>query len=417
MDEEEGFAQSIATPELTRGAQANRPSSAPVNENTDTNTIIGNPNAGTVVTRIEDILAQIIDALSAGQELSIAFTPRRSSHRAASAQPEQVHFPGRNQQEAIKFTRILLILQLSHDALVAGTILTKRHIFYQHQHLFDKQNQVDELVDDIAFTLGISRGDLNIVAASKGILAGPLIIHLHDGSTLNPCSGDLGVAIPAVQSISGVDTHGLKWILVVEKDAVFRSLCSSQFWRTSLFGPGVLVTAKGYPDLTTRSFLNFVHEWHPHLPILGLLDYDPDGVKILRCYRYGSDRLSHEADLGTQALQWLGIKSTHLLRDYANAFPASSGPPSQSYQVSITSTLCRDPITYLNVRERSVAISTLKKIANSLPDEIEVSEMRRELQLMIALGVKAEIEWLDESGDLCSWLDGEIGEALISDAI
>ena len=43
--------------------------------------------------------------------------------------------------------------------------------------------------------------------------------------------------------------------------------------------------------------------------------------------------------------------------------------------------------------------------------------MTRELQVMLALGVKAEIEWLDESGDLSSWLDDEIGEALISDMV
>ncbi|KAM0561587.1 hypothetical protein ACHAPJ_002755 [Fusarium lateritium] len=166
MDEDTTNAQSIATSELTQGPEANGNSSAPAqvgNQNTDTNTTISNPNVGTVVARIEGILAQIIDALSAGQELSIAFSTRRSSRRDANAQPEQVHFPGRNQQEAVKFARILLILQLSHDALVSGTILTKRHIFYQHQDLFEKQSQVDDLVDDLAFTLGISRGDLNIV--------------------------------------------------------------------------------------------------------------------------------------------------------------------------------------------------------------------------------------------------------------
>ncbi|KAJ4256725.1 endodeoxyribonuclease [Fusarium torreyae] len=418
MDEDTNNAQSLATSELIQGPEANSNSSASTqvdNQNTDTNTTISNPNVGTVVARIEGILAQIIDALSAGQELSIAFSTRRSSRRDANAQPEHVHFPGRNQQEAIKFARILLILQLSHDALVSGTILTKRHIFYQHQDLFEKQSQVDELVDDLAFTLGISRGDLNIVAASKGVLAGPLTIHLNDGSTLNPCSGDLGAAIPAVQSISGVEIHGVKWILVVEKDAVFRSLCSSQFWRTSLFGPGVLVTAKGYPDLTTRSFLNFVHTRYPQLPIMGLFDYDPDGVKILRCYRYGSDRLSHEANLGTQALQWLGIKSTHLVQDYTSHSSVGSGPSSQSSQVSITSTSCRDPVSYLSVRERTMAASILKKIASSSTHDIETCEMKRELQLMIVLGVKAEIEWLDESGDLCSWLDGEISETLISE--
>ncbi|KAM0408944.1 hypothetical protein ACHAPD_011104 [Fusarium lateritium] len=175
--------------------------------------------------------------------------------------------------------------------------------------------------------------------------------------------------------------------------AVFRSLCSSQFWRVSLSGPGVLVT----------------------LPILGLFDYDPDGVKIRRCYQYGSDRLSHEADLGTETLEWLGIKSTHLFRDYTGDSVAAT--LSQSSQSSITSTSCRNPVSYMSTRERNTAISTLKKIFNPSHNETEVSETKHELQLMLVLGVKAEIEWLDESGDLFSWLDGEIGEALISDTL
>ncbi|RGP78036.1 hypothetical protein FLONG3_3871 [Fusarium longipes] len=384
MDEEPDFAGAIAITDLNQRRRTDLTSTATVN-NPDTNTIISNTNVGTVVARVEGILEQIIDALAAGQELSIAFSSRKAN-RASNAAPDHVRFPGRNKQEAIKFARILLILQLSHDSLVSGTVLTKRHIFYQHRDLFEKQREVDELVDDIAFTLGISRGDLNIVAASKGVLAGPLTIGLHDGSTLNPCLGEL---------------------------AVFRSLCSSQFWRVSLSGPGVLVTAKGYPDLTTRSFLNFVTARYPQLPILGLFDYDPDGVKIMRCYRYGSDRLSHEADLGTATLQWLGVKSTQLLQDSPGI--SAYNTLGQSSQSSITSTSCRNPVSYMSARERNTAISTLKTVGCPSANEIEVLEMKCELQLMLVLGVKAEIEWLDESGDLSSWLDGEIGEVLISD--
>ncbi|WZH46032.1 Spo11/DNA topoisomerase VI subunit A [Fusarium acuminatum] len=393
MDEDENLAHENATPELTdRGV--NLASEAPGNERADTNTI-SNASVGSVVARIENTLMHIVDALRMGEELTLVHTSRRS-RRSTSAQPEMIHYPGRNLQESVKFARILVILQLSHDALVSGTVLTKRHIFYQHQNLFDKQSQVDDLVDDIAFNMGVSRGNLNIVAASKGVLAGPLTIRLNDGSALGPCSGDM--------------------VLVVEKDAVFRSLCSSQFWRTSLSGPGVLITAKGYPDLTTRAFLSFIQMRHPQLPILGLFDYDPDGVKILQCYRYGSERLSHETGISTQTLQWLGIKSNHLFRDYTGALPISPDPVTQSSRVSMTSTSCRDPVSYLSARERAAAISILKKMERLSVNDVEASEMRREVQLMLTLGVKAEIEWLDESGDLCSWLDGEIGEALISDS-
>ncbi|RSL62674.1 hypothetical protein CEP54_005601 [Fusarium duplospermum] len=376
-----------ATPQLTRHGEAQRLTND--HDNADTNTTAGGPTVGTVVARIENILSQIIDSVSACQELSITFTPRRPAR--SRGQPDEVRFPGRNQQEAVKFARILLILQLSHDALVSGTILTKRHIFYQHQDLFERQTQVDDLVDDIAFTLGIGRADLNIVAASKGALAGPLTIHLTDGSSLDPCSGDLGVAIPAIQSVSAVHLHQVKWFLVVEKDA------------------------KGYPDLTTRAFLNYISTRHPQLPILALVDYDPDGVRILRCYRHGSDRLSHEADLDTQAIQWLGIKSDQLIQECADANsldPRLFHQSSQSTQTSITSTACREPISYLGLRERGVAVSALKKLPSFSSSDVETLEIRRELQVMLTLGVKAEIEWLDESGDLCRWLDNEIGSAL-----
>ncbi|RSL89046.1 hypothetical protein CEP51_001384 [Fusarium floridanum] len=389
MDFSRLTAHQPATPQLTHHGEAQRLTGRNDHDNADTNTTAGGPTVGTVVARIENILSQIIDSVSACQELSITFTPRRPAR--SRGQPDEVRFPGRNQQEAVKFARILLILQLSHDALVSGTILTKRHIFYQHQDLFERQTQVDDLVDDIAYTLGIGRADLNIVAASKGVLAGPLTIHLTDGSSLDPCSGDLGVAIPAIQSVSAVHLHQVKWFLVVEKDA------------------------KGYPDLTTRAFLNYISTRYPQLPILALVDYDPDGVRILRCYRHGSDRLSHEADLDTQAIQWLGIKSDQLIQECADTNsldPRLFHQSSQSTQVSITSTACREPISYLGLRERAVAVSALKKLPSFSSSDIETLEIRRELQVMLTLGVKAEIEWLDESGDLCRWLDNEMGTAL-----
>jgi meiotic recombination protein SPO11 len=112
MDEEPDFSRAIAIPELIQRGQTNLASSATVN-NTDTNTIIRNTNVGTVVARIEGILEQIIDALAAGQELSIAFSTRKASRRASDAPQDQVHFPGRNKQEAIKFGSILRHLHIS----------------------------------------------------------------------------------------------------------------------------------------------------------------------------------------------------------------------------------------------------------------------------------------------------------------
>ncbi|KAM0191320.1 hypothetical protein ACHAPQ_007809 [Fusarium lateritium] len=126
MDEDGNLAQENATPELT-DREVNLASEPPGNESADTNTT-NNASVGSVVARIESVLMRIVDALHMGEELAIVHTSRRSSRRFTNAQPEVVHYPGRNLQESIKFARILVILQLSHDALVSGTVLTKRFV-------------------------------------------------------------------------------------------------------------------------------------------------------------------------------------------------------------------------------------------------------------------------------------------------
>lgn len=77
-------------------------------------------------------------------------------------------------------------------------------------------------------------------------------------------------------------------------------------------------------------------------------------------------------------------------------------------KASISSTSCRDPISQLTLRDRASASSALKRsIDPALDDDsdADVLELRRELQVMLMLGVKTEIQWLDDAGSLTEWLD------------
>ncbi|UKZ72621.1 hypothetical protein TrVFT333_000254 [Trichoderma virens FT-333] len=394
-------------------------------------------SAGTVITRIESILEAILDCLAQGKELSIDFVTNRSGHN-----PQTVHFPGRTALEATKFARILLILQLAHDALVSGTVLTKRHIFYQHQGLFVRQRTVDELVDNLASALNVQRDDLNIVASSKGVFLGPLSIRLQDNTVVGPAVGDAGIALPATGSIAAISCETIRWILVVEKDAVFRSLASCLYWQTSCVGPGLLITvcyplvcfiimvtdargkkAKGYPDMLTCSFIQLIRFNCPQIPIFVLADYDPDGLNILRHYRLKSEFVSQE--FTAPAIRWLGIKSQDLLERKARLdmlilpSPDNLQPPdSQSSEestgskASISSTECREPISALSTRDRKVAVRILEKVVGSR-DDLEAIELGRELQVLLMMGIKAEIQWLDEAGTLAGWLDMKLRQMLL----
>lgn len=69
---------------------------------------------------------------------------------------------------------------------------------------------------------------------------------------------------------------------------------------------------------------------------------------------------------------------------------------------------CRDPITHLTERERRMARWTLQKLESMHSEDCEVLELQEELQLMLCLGIKAEIQWLDESGSLTRWLERQM---------
>ncbi|KFA46462.1 hypothetical protein S40293_04246 [Stachybotrys chartarum IBT 40293] len=311
--------------------------------------------AGAVIARIEDILEAVVDGITEAKEVRIELKSAKNIHRRVGRDPSRfrdyVRFPGCNVQEARKFARVVLILQLSHDALVSGTVLTKRHIYYQHQELFEKQRTVDELVENIAFTLGVCRDDLNIAAMAKGIMA------------------------------------------------------------------------KGYPDMITLSFLRLAQERCPQLPMLALVDFDPDGMNIYRCYRYGAAQLQQEASERPLRLRLLGVTASQILNptrpipgSVSQTEEASQSSQSSSQRdilkTSISSTACRDPITRLTARDRKLAINTLTKLDQLTLKDDEATELTREIQIMLMMGTKAEIQWLDESGNISNWLDAQMGNMM-----
>lgn len=153
------------------------------------------------------------------------------------------------------------------------------------------------------------------------------------------------------------------------------------------------------------------------------MDFDPDGIGILKCYRYGSQKLSHETEACVQAMRWLGIKSEQLVlkpaaRSQGRRHDASYSEVSQNLKsateaskMSVSSVSCEEPVTYLSSRDRKTA-SALLRTTCDMDENSDTAEIRRELQILLVLGVKAEIEWLDECGNLCSWLDKQIDHTL-----
>ncbi|KAI0686367.1 topoisomerase acting in meiosis [Cytidiella melzeri] len=230
--------------------------------------------------------------------------------------------------------QFLRVVDLIHEALCSETPITKRDMYYKDVALFGSQSTVNTLVDDIAATMDVSRSDLYVRASAKGLFCGSsLVMHLHSGDVVRG-NDSKGALIPPSEDVKRFDVdERLAWVLVVEKEAVFQTLCHLDFSRhASLPGPGLLITGKGYPDVATRQLVASLGQnlHHRHnathgscyyllirpllyrIPILAVVDADPYGIDILSVYKFGSSSMSHQDNLDTPRIRWAGVMASEL---------------------------------------------------------------------------------------------------------
>lgn len=237
------------------------------------------------------------------------------------------------------------------------------------------------------------RSALNVAAVAKGLVVGAINFCRRDGSIVNAATDKDGLLVPSLKEVLSVNMKAVKWIVVIEKEASFRAIAGSRFW-DRLCTEGVLITGKGYPDIATRAMLRFLSTPSPRNsfaapPVYGLADFDPDGLAILSVYAHGSVALAHEsAELRVPQLKWLGLKGRHM------------GLGSDSTHAS-------QGLLTLTARDRSKAQKMLAQ--RESPADPGDTEVRRELQIMLMLNVKAELQLLDAIPDgLATLLQGAL---------
>lgn len=313
---------------------------------------------------IEETIKGITASLLSRSEFSLKLHSRRPNtsqfdpvtSSILPSQPLPSHFAATSfPSSARRFACILFVLEILHANRTSypRTPLTKRDIYYRNPTLFRNQQTVNSIVDSLAATLEVTRGMLGVSAAAKGLVYGHVLLLAdasHAASLLLP-GGGLIPSVPATP-------HPLvRNILVVEKETVFRTFATASSGIPA--ARILLVTAKGYPDIATRRFLATAS-----VPVHALVDWDPDGVGILATYRFGSSSLAHER-LAIRGVHWAGVRMEDL-------------PLGALDDVGIARLSTRD-------RQRGKALLGRAWMA-------EVQEWKIEVQRMLFLGVKAEIE-------------------------
>ncbi|KAI5290134.1 hypothetical protein KEM54_002357 [Ascosphaera aggregata] len=289
-------------------------------------------------------------------------------------------WPGKTAQETWRFAVILRILGHIYEAIKGEFTSTKRDVYYLDPVHFGNQAVVDRYVDDVAFTIGVDRAALHVQAAAKGLVAGHFTISLENGATINVGKfPEVNGAAPSVLVIIG-DDHTIE----------SSKACS----QSSSLPPKILV----------------------------LVDGDPDGISIMSTYKYGSLARAHEnRNLNVPNIVWLGLQTSEFVMATPK-YPAfrihmpdscnGGGGATTSNRENIAQKSMMQNFIKLRARDRKKATWMLSNSPVFAEDGPETG-WRRELQVMMLLGVKAEIEALyDLDGGIDEWLDVKLKKAI-----
>ncbi|PIA38744.1 hypothetical protein AQUCO_02700150v1 [Aquilegia coerulea] len=223
-----------------------------------------------------------------------------------------------NRSNATKsFIRIWKVLEICYQILLQEKLVTQRELFYKlistSPTYFNSQSQVNRSVQDVIALLRCSRQSLGIMASSRGILAGRIILQEYNQDEVIDCSlcGSSGYSITGDLNLLEklVIKSDARYIIVIEKHAIFQRLAEDKVFNQI---PSILITAKGYPDIATRFLLHKISRNYPNLPILGLVDWNPAGLSILCTFKYGSIGMGLEAYKYACDVKWLGLRGDDL---------------------------------------------------------------------------------------------------------
>jgi meiotic recombination protein SPO11 len=152
---------------------------------------------------------------------------------------------------------------------------------------------------------------------------------------------------------------------------------------------------KGYPDLGTTKFLRALLDdagWRGGPPpVFGLFDGDPDGINIIKVYRYGSKTLAQEHKTNIPEMKWLGV-------ELGDEFVR---PSDDNGLMELTGRDREKARTLLDVDTRVEGVSLLE------------GHGRTALQHMLMLNRKMEIQILEErNGGTKAWLERKLSAEL-----
>jgi len=221
-----------------------------------------------------------------------------------------------NLNQAKKYMQTLLVAEGCNQLIDEGKTTSIRDLYYMTKHTigttkentFDEQDESDPIIEDLEVTIDSLREELHLFASSKGALVGNITV-VDSGDTIN-CRqmGSGGWSIPSIveENVVQFKKCEAKFVLLVEKDAVWRRLNEDKFWKTNNC---ILLHGQGQPPRGVRRLLHrLVNELK--LPLYIFVDNDPWGYYIYSVIKQGSINLAYESErMAVPQARFIGLSS------------------------------------------------------------------------------------------------------------
>lgn len=198
-----------------------------------------------------------------------------------------------------------------HEHLRGVFYMAKRTIPGTNVNIVDEQVESDDIIEDLEVIAGLSREQLHVSANKMGSMVGNIV--LNDSGDLIDCSrlGRGGYSIPSITDELEFKKINAKYILYMEKAAIYERLVEDQFWKKN---QSILLTSQGQTTRGIRRLLQRLSE-EKDLPIYVLTDGDSYGWYIYSVIKYGSIALSFASErLTIPSVKFLGITMDDVLK-------------------------------------------------------------------------------------------------------
>jgi DNA topoisomerase-6 subunit A len=279
-----------------------------------------------------------------------------------------------NLGQAKKFMQTILIASGCKELADQEKSTSIRDLYYHTKHTiegtkentFDDQSESDPIIEDLEVTLASLREELGLFAENRGAMVGNITL-VDNGDVIDGRRmGSGGWAIPSIVEDNVIQFRKCDAddILLIEKGAVWNRFNQDRYWEKTNC---IIVHGQGQPPRGVRRLLYRMHN-ELKLPVYVLTDNDPWGYYIYSVIKQGSINLAFESErMAIPKARFVGMSSF------------------DSQRFGISSTVA--------IAMKDEDIRRAKEIM-AYPWFKAKKEWQKEIQHMLQLGVKLELEAL-----------------------